>query len=70
MTTPRTSTMWEVTAWHPDKTEPYDFFCRYYHTEQIAIDAKAELARDGWEHIHIKPPSDLRTMEKTRNRER
>ena len=57
MTTPRYSTHWEVSAWHPDKTEPYDFFCRFYPTQEQAEAKRRELEADGWEHINIKPPA-------------
>jgi hypothetical protein len=68
--TPRYATMWEVNARHPDKTEPHDFFCRFYQNEEIALDAKAALGRDGWEDIHIVPPRNPRAAERTRYRKR
>lgn len=62
--TPRTGTMWEVNAHHPDKAEPYDFFCRFYHTQKDAEAKRAELTNDGWEHIHIIPPAHLRLTQR------
>lgn len=58
--TPRQGVMWEVNAHHPDKTEPHDFFCRFYHTEKEAEAKRQELANDGWEHINIIPPASVR----------
>ena len=61
MTTPRGRTMWELNAFHPDKTEPFDFFCRFYDSEEKARARGEELAAEGWEHINIVPPPHLRS---------
>lgn len=56
MTTPRYTTHWEVSAWHPDRVDPYDHTITFWATEELARSHQRTLAEQGWEHITVLPP--------------
>jgi hypothetical protein len=54
---PSSRTHWRVEGTHPDKVDPFDVFINFYSTEERALIAKAEIERQGFEHVTITPPT-------------
>lgn len=51
-----TADMWRVEAIHPHKIDPFDTYINHFSTSEKADACKAELERQGYEHITITPP--------------
>lgn len=60
MSTPRYDTHYEVSGYHPDKKEPFDFYINFFATEALALECKEKLITQGYEHINIVPPRNLK----------
>ncbi len=60
MASPRYDTHYEVSGFHPDKKEPFDFYINFFPTENLALECKQILEQQGYEHINIVPPRGLK----------
>lgn len=59
MTSPKWNTHWEVSAWHPDKVDPFDVTIKFLRTSEEAEEFARSLREDGWQNINITPPENL-----------
>lgn len=60
--TPSSRTHWRVEGIHPDKREPFNIFINFYRTKAKADEAKAEIERQGYEHVTIIPPAAVKQL--------